>query len=131
MTSESTLVTGATGKTGSRIAARLEALGCEVRRGSRRAPIPFDWEQPETWGPALAGQSAVYICDDLADVAVVALLEDGHEGQTYELTGPRLMKFAEVADVLTEATGRAVCYVPTSGRCLVRSHLTTDPTTQK
>ena len=34
------LVLGATGKTGARIAARLDALGLPVRRGSRQAAIP-------------------------------------------------------------------------------------------
>ena len=29
--------------------------------------------------------------DDIADVAVAALTEDGHAGQVYELTGPRLL----------------------------------------
>lgn len=33
--------------------------------------------------------------DDIADAAVAALLEDGHEGELYELTGPRLLTFAE------------------------------------
>jgi uncharacterized protein YbjT (DUF2867 family) len=33
--------------------------------------------------------------DDIADAAVAALLEDGHEGRLYELTGPRLLTFAE------------------------------------
>ena len=32
--------------------------------------------------------------DDIADVAVAALTEDGHAGQVYELTGPRLLTFA-------------------------------------
>ena len=31
--------------------------------------------------------------DDIADAAVAALLEDGHEGELYELTGPRLLTF--------------------------------------
>jgi uncharacterized protein YbjT (DUF2867 family) len=34
--------------------------------------------------------------DDIADVAVAALTEDGHVGQLYEVTGPRLLTFAEV-----------------------------------
>ena len=38
------LVIGATGKTGHRVATRLEALGLPVRRGSRSSPTPFDWE---------------------------------------------------------------------------------------
>ena len=35
--------------------------------------------------------------DDIADVAVAALTEDGHAGRVYELTGPRLLTFAEAA----------------------------------
>ncbi|WP_068116398.1 NAD(P)H-binding protein [Tropicimonas marinistellae] len=202
------LVLGATGKTGARIAARLEAQGLPVRRGSRNAEIPFDWNAPETWGPVLAGVSAVYISyypdiavpgavetveafvaqartagigklvlltgrgeyhaqqaeevvrhsgvpftivraawfaqnfsegalhapvmagvlpmpggdvqepivdvDDIADVAVAALLGDGHDGQLYEVTGPHLMTFAEVAEALTAAAGRQIAHVPIS-----------------
>lgn len=55
------LVIGATGKTGSRVARSLAALGYDVRRGSRSADIPFDWEAPETWPMALAGVSAAYV----------------------------------------------------------------------
>ncbi|MFI6051509.1 NmrA family transcriptional regulator [Streptomyces violascens] len=53
--------------------------------------------------------------DDLADVVVAALTEDGHAGQTYELTGPRLLTFAEVTAQLSRATGREIRYVPVSG----------------
>jgi len=45
--------------------------------------------------------------DDIADVAVAALTEEGHAGQLYELTGPRSLTFAEAA-------GREVRYVPVS-----------------
>jgi uncharacterized protein YbjT (DUF2867 family) len=55
------LLTGGTGKTGRRVAERLEALGEPVRIGSRSGSPPFDWEAPATWGPALEGVSAVYI----------------------------------------------------------------------
>jgi len=55
------LLTGGTGKTGRRVAERLEALGEPVRIGSRSGNPPFDWEAPATWGPALEGVSAVYI----------------------------------------------------------------------
>jgi uncharacterized protein YbjT (DUF2867 family) len=51
-------------------------------------------------------------CEDVADVAVAALTEDGHAGQTYELTGPRLLTFADAADEIAKATGREVRYVP-------------------
>jgi uncharacterized protein YbjT (DUF2867 family) len=53
-------------------------------------------------------------CEDIADVAVAALLDDAHAGRTYELTGPRLLTFAEVAAELAEASGRPVRYVPVS-----------------
>ncbi|MDT5001841.1 MAG: hypothetical protein QOK12_3946, partial [Mycobacterium sp.] len=50
---DSILVIGSTGKTGQRVADRLEARGIPVRHGSRSADIPFDWENPQTWAPAL------------------------------------------------------------------------------
>ncbi len=52
--------------------------------------------------------------DDIADVAVAALTEDGHVGQLYELTGPRSLTFAEVAAEITTAVGRDIRYVPIS-----------------
>ncbi|MEU3014667.1 NAD(P)H-binding protein [Nocardia asteroides] len=55
------LVTGVTGKTGSRVAALLAAAGHPVRPGSRTAPIPFDWADRATWAPALAGVDSVYL----------------------------------------------------------------------
>ena len=33
--------------------------------------------------------------EDLADVAAAALTEPGHDKQLYEVTGPRLLTFAE------------------------------------
>ena len=49
--------------------------------------------------------------DDIADVVVAALTEDGHIGQLYELTGPRLLTFSEIAAELSTAVGRDVQYV--------------------
>ncbi|HKK37522.1 MAG TPA: NmrA family NAD(P)-binding protein [Paracoccaceae bacterium] len=200
------LVIGANGKTGSRVVRRLEAMGLPVRRGSRGAAIPFDWEAPETWGPALAGVSRAYVTyfpdlafpgaveklealcrvaksagvrrlvllsgrgerharlgegvvrasgvesvivraawfaqnfsegqlrdpvlagvlpmpggevrepivdvDDIADVVVAALTEDRHAGELYEVAGPRLMTFAEMAVALSAATGRPIRHAP-------------------
>jgi len=53
-----TLVLGANGKTGRRVADRLAALGRPVRAGSRSAAIPFDWEDQSTWGAVVAGVEA-------------------------------------------------------------------------
>jgi uncharacterized protein YbjT (DUF2867 family) len=203
-----TLVIGATGKTGARVAAKLEAKGLPVRRGSRNSATPFDWEATETWAPALSGARAAYVTyfpdlafpgavekleslvetakdvgvehlvllsgrgehharlgeqvvrnsgvdftivraawfaqnfsegylrdpilagvlpmpggdiaepildiDDIADVAVAALTKEGHRGQLYEVTGPRLMTFADMARELSDATGRPIRYIPIS-----------------
>ena len=202
------LVIGATGKTGSRVAAKLEAAGHAVRRGARGAAIPFDWENPETWHPALAGVRAAYVTyfpdlafpgavekldalcqvaraagvgklvllsgrgehhaklgeevvrnagvdftivrsawfaqnfsegylrdpilsgvlpmpggsikepiidiEDIADVVVSALIDAGHSGALYEVTGPRLMGFDEMAAELSRAIGRPVQHMPIS-----------------
>ena len=55
------LVLGGTGKTGSRVAARLRDRGLPVRIGSRSGEHPFDWDDRRTWAPALQGTSAAYV----------------------------------------------------------------------
>lgn len=49
--------------------------------------------------------------DDIADVAVAALVEDGHLGRVYEVTGPRSLTFADVAAEISAATGREVTVI--------------------
>lgn len=72
-------------------------------------------------GPVLDGVIAIPAGDvlepfvdveDIADVAVAALTEPGHDGRIYEVTGPRLMSFAQAANAIGGATGRSVAYVP-------------------
>lgn len=205
------LVIGGTGKTGRRVVERLRARAVPVRVGSRSAELPFDWEHPESWGPALDGASGAYISfypdlaapgaaeavgtvaelaaasglqrlvllsgrgeeeaqraealareafgsltvlrcswfaqnfsegylldpvlegcaalpvgeiaepfvdvDDIAEVATVALTEAGHAGELYELTGPRLLSFADPVGEIADATGRPVRFeaVPMQG----------------
>jgi uncharacterized protein YbjT (DUF2867 family) len=205
-TNERILVLTANGKTGKRVADRLEQHGLNIRRGSRSARIPFDWHAPNTWAGALQGITAVYVvytpdlavpaapeaiqqfttlavrlgvgrfvllsgrgeveaqrcesivqdagvewtivraswfnqnfsegdflelvlggvmalpagsisepfidADDIADVVVAALTESGHAGKVYEVTGPRLLTFAEAMAEITRATGRSIEYVP-------------------
>jgi uncharacterized protein YbjT (DUF2867 family) len=48
--------------------------------------------------------------DDVADVMVAALTEDGHERQTYEVTGPRAITFAEAVAEIAAASGRDLGY---------------------
>ncbi len=50
--------------------------------------------------------------EDIAEIAAAALTEPGHAGQCYELTGPRLLTFAEAVGEIAKATGRDVAYVP-------------------
>jgi uncharacterized protein YbjT (DUF2867 family) len=52
--------------------------------------------------------------DDIADVAVAALLDDRHVGELYELTGPRLLTFPEAVEEIATAAGREIRYVPVS-----------------
>jgi len=200
-----TLVLGGSGKTGRRIAQRLQARGVASRIASRSAEQPFDWNQPEGWSALLKGVSAAYIsyapdlaipgaaeairsfvdlavsrgvrrlvllsgrgepeaqaCErivqqsgvewsvvraswfmqnfsegefaemvksgaitlpaadtpepfidvnDIADVAVAALTEAGHAGEVYEVTGPRLMSFSDLAAEISRAAGREVRFV--------------------
>jgi uncharacterized protein YbjT (DUF2867 family) len=68
------LVLGGTGKTGRRIVDRLEAADINVRVGSRSAQIPFDWENPETWGPALDSVDSAYVSFQ-PDLAIPGALE--------------------------------------------------------
>ncbi|MEV1003238.1 NmrA family transcriptional regulator [Nonomuraea sp. NPDC050202] len=49
--------------------------------------------------------------EDIVDVAVAALTQDGHAGKVYEMTGPRLLTFADVATELTEIIGREITFV--------------------
>ncbi len=44
--------------------------------------------------------------DDIADVVVAALTDDRHIGETYEITGPRLLTFAEAVAEIAKASGR-------------------------
>ncbi|ESX95340.1 NAD(P)H-binding protein [Mesorhizobium sp. LNJC403B00] len=52
--------------------------------------------------------------DDIADAAFVALTEPGHVGQLYELTGPRLLSFADAVAEIAKATGRDIRYIKSS-----------------
>jgi uncharacterized protein YbjT (DUF2867 family) len=199
-----TLVLGASGKTGRRVAQRLRALGRPVRLGSRNGAPPFEWNDPASWPDVLRGVTAVYISyqpdlaapgasqaigaltaqaarsgarrlvllsgrgepeaqaceqivrdsglgftllraswfaqnfseghfvdailggevalpvadvgepfidvDDIADAAVAALTGDHHVGQLYEMTGPRLLTFAQAVDEIARATRREIRY---------------------
>lgn len=200
-----TLVLGGTGKTGRRVAERLQTRGIETRIASRSANPSFDWNDPHNWDEILEGVTAAYIsyapdlaipgatdlirrfvelavsrgvkklvllsgrgeleaqaCErivqatdvewtivraswfmqnfsegefldmvlngvitlpadnipepfidvnDIADVAVAALTEEGHAYEVYEVTGPRLMSFSEAAQEISAACSRDVQFI--------------------
>ena len=61
-------------------------------------------------GPAGGDRVAAVARDDVADVAAAVLLGSGHDGQTYDLTGPTAFTLAEAAAALTEAAGVPIGY---------------------
>jgi uncharacterized protein YbjT (DUF2867 family) len=59
---QTTLVLGGTGRTGSLVARKLAERGLGARTASRHgADVPFDWDNPATHGPALAGADRIYL----------------------------------------------------------------------
>ena len=49
-------------------------------------------------------------CADIADAAVETLLRLGHDGKVYDLTGPRLLTYADAVREIAAATGREVAF---------------------
>ncbi|MER7560619.1 NAD(P)H-binding protein [Nocardioides sp. NPDC126508] len=201
-----TLITGATGKTGQRVARHLRSIDHDARAVTRHSTPRFDWHDRTTWAAAVAGCESAYLtfqpdlglpgadeivgafaaqavaagctrlvllsgrgeegaqraekalidsgaewtilrsafflqnftedafadelaagsltmvehtvsepfvdADDIAAVAVAALLDGGYAGRVLELTGPQLLTFEEAARAIG---GPAVAYrsVPT------------------
>ena len=67
--------------------------------------------------------------NDIADVAVAALTEDGHNGEIYEVTGPRMLTFLATAAGLALAGGMAAtpalaCFFRAlRGRNIIQTHV--------
>jgi uncharacterized protein YbjT (DUF2867 family) len=59
---------------------------------------------------AALGDSRVALVDvvDVAAVTVAALTEDGHEEQTYEITGPRAYSYEDCAEILSRVLSKSV-----------------------
>jgi NAD(P)H dehydrogenase (quinone) len=58
-----------------------------------------------------SGLEAMVWRDDCVAAAVAVMTSDGHEGQTYNITGPELQTFEEVTVILSEVTGKSISYV--------------------
>ncbi|WP_250288734.1 SDR family oxidoreductase [Streptomyces atroolivaceus] len=65
-------------------------------------------------GPGGEGRVSAVAHEDIADSASAVLLDEGtgHDGATYDLTGPEAFTLAEAAAELSRCTGREVRYVP-------------------
>jgi uncharacterized protein YbjT (DUF2867 family) len=65
---------------------------------------------------AAAADARVSVVDvrDIAEVGAAALTEAGHEGRTYNLTGPEALTHGEMAAILSHAAGRPVRFVNVS-----------------
>ena len=62
--------------------------------------------------PTGAGRVALVDADDVADVAVQALLHpDRHRGAVHTLTGPRAWSFSEIVAEIGEAAGRRIRHI--------------------
>ena len=70
-------------------------------------------------GPILAGEMSLPVssvrepfvdADDIADIVTAALTDDRHIGQLYEVTGPRMLTFAEATAEIAKASGRTIDY---------------------
>lgn len=59
--------------------------------------------------------------EDIADVAVAALTENGHAGRIHEVTGPRLITFADAVGEIARVTRREVRYLPVTPEQFVSS----------
>jgi NAD(P)H dehydrogenase (quinone) len=68
-------------------------------------------------GPAEDGRAAAVAHDDVADVAAVVLVDEaagpgGHDGATYDITGPAALSLQDAAAELSRVTGRTIRYLP-------------------
>jgi uncharacterized protein YbjT (DUF2867 family) len=64
----------------------------------------------EIFVPAGRGKTSFIDVRDIAAVAALALTEDGHANQIYELTGDEALDYYQVADQLSVVLGRRITY---------------------
>jgi uncharacterized protein YbjT (DUF2867 family) len=108
-----------------------EAQRCEdiVRRSGvdwtllRASWFAQNFSEAHFLEPILDGELALPVADigepfvdadDIADVATAALTQSGHAGQLYELTGPRLVTFAEAVAQIARASRRSIRFTRVS-----------------
>lgn len=77
-------------------------------------PTVFDREAGRVHSAAGEGRIPFIDARDIAVVAGRVLTEDGHEGNTYTLTGPEALSYGEATQILSEVLGRDLEYVAES-----------------
>ncbi|PTX19621.1 uncharacterized protein YbjT (DUF2867 family) [Pontibacter mucosus] len=68
-------------------------------------------EEGRFYGATGDGKMSLVDARDIAAVAVEALTGEGHEGKAYDITGPEALSNYEVAQLLSEVTGKQVDYI--------------------
>ena len=68
-------------------------------------------QQDSIYGTSKDGKIAMIDTRDIARVAAHALVDPGHEGKTYVLTGPEAIDYAQVAETFSRVLGRPIKYV--------------------
>jgi uncharacterized protein YbjT (DUF2867 family) len=68
-------------------------------------------EQGKFFLPMADGKTAMADVRDIGAVAAVVLTGTGHAGQSYEITGPEILSFHDVAARFTKVLGRTIEYV--------------------
>jgi uncharacterized protein YbjT (DUF2867 family) len=63
------------------------------------------------FAPAKGARISMIDARDVAAAAAVALTTDGHDGQTYVLTGPEVMTYERVAEEFEAATNRRIAFI--------------------
>jgi NAD(P)H dehydrogenase (quinone) len=61
-------------------------------------------------GPANEGRVAAVAREDVAAVAAAVVGDDGHDGKSYDVTGPRAFTMAEAAAELSRVSGRRIIF---------------------
>ena len=103
----------------------------QVEKFIEQSGIPFTFLRPNEFmqnfvnfhSPSIKGNNAFYLpledakvslvdVRDIASVAVQSLIdEDKHKNKTYLITGPEALSYHQVAEILSNTTGRKINYV--------------------
>ena len=83
----------------------------DLARFNIRSLLPTVQAQGVFYSTVGEGRVALVDETDVAEVAAVALTEDGHEGKKYVLTGPKAVSYPEMAEALTKKLGKSVKYI--------------------